>query len=57
MTKTEARAWLRRSREGIAWANDALKRDDLDDLKEAMVEVTGAASMVQDAAENGDLLR
>lgn len=55
MSKREARAWLRRSREGIAWANDTIRRGDLDDLKEAMIEITGAAAQVQQAVEEGML--
>lgn len=51
MTKTEARAWLKRSREGLRWAEEALRSGDLVDLREALIEVTGAASQVQDAAE------
>lgn len=51
MTKAEARAWLKRSREGLRWAEEALRTGNLDDLKEALVEITGAAAAVQDAAE------
>lgn len=51
MTKAEARAWLKRSREGLRWAEEALRSGNASDLREALIEVTGAASAVQDAIE------
>lgn len=55
MTKTEVRAWLKRSREGLRWAEEALKSGNLQDLKEAMTEATGSAAEVQQAAEDTDI--
>lgn len=52
MTKAEARAFLKRAREGLRDAEEALRTGDAADLQEALIEVTGAACHVQDALES-----
>jgi hypothetical protein len=49
MTKTEAREWLKRVREGVRWAEDALKSGDAQDLVNAVNDISGAACMIETA--------
>jgi hypothetical protein len=51
MTKTEVRAYLKRIREGAAWAERALAEPDTEPLLAAMQEIAGSAAHIQGALE------
>jgi hypothetical protein len=51
MTKTEARAAVRRARDGLRWIEDALRTGDADDLAQACMEAVGAVALIQDAVD------
>jgi hypothetical protein len=51
MTKTEARAFLRRAREALRDAEAALRDNNVDDLNDALNEVTGSAAHLQGAID------
>ena len=49
MSKTEARAFIRRARAGLRWMEEALAQGDADELNEACGEAVGSIIAVQDA--------
>lgn len=51
MTKTEARAFVKRARDGLRWMEDALTAGDGADLNDAMLETIGAVATIQGAAD------
>jgi protein subunit release factor A len=53
MTKTEVRRYLKRIREGAAWAEEALKANDPEDLKAAVLEIGGSAGEIESALSDG----
>lgn len=52
MTQAQARASVKRAREGLSWILDALKVEDRVDLNEACIEVIGAIAQIQDAIDD-----
>lgn len=51
MSKSEARAFVKRSREGLRWIEEVLAQGgSLDDLTEACNEAIGSVAAIQDAA-------
>lgn len=52
MTKTEAYSWVKRSREGLRDADASLYKGTADQVREALMETIGAATMLLDALEN-----
>lgn len=53
MTKTEARAWLRRSREAVRQAELALRENDPASLLDAVQEMSGSACEIETALTDG----
>lgn len=51
MTKTKVRAYTRRCREGLAGFNEALSRNDPDELLDWANEVSGAAAALYEYVE------
>lgn len=52
MTKTEARALIRRAREGLRWMEESLTKGDSADLAEACIEAIGSVATVQGANDD-----
>ena len=51
MTKTEVRRWLKRIREDLAWAQEALRENKAEELRQAMLDASGAAGQVEAVLE------
>jgi hypothetical protein len=54
MNKTEVRAYIKRCREGLRWAEESLRDGDLASFNEAMVEASGSLGEIMSATQYSD---